>query len=64
MKLSRRLYIGGIDSSSKGLLVTKRGKFDDYGHVVFHREAKVNVISVAEALNRGCTVVYSSPRDM
>jgi hypothetical protein len=56
-------YIGGIDSSSKGLLITKRGQFDDYGHVAFHPKAAVNVISVAEALNRGCSVVYSSPRD-
>jgi hypothetical protein len=57
-------YIGGIDSSSKGLLATKRGQFNDYGHVAFHPQAAVNVISVAEASNRGCTVVCSSPRDM
>ena len=57
-------YIGGIDSSSKGLLVNKRGHFGDYGHVAFQPDAAANVISVAEALNRGCTVVYSSPDDM
>ena len=57
-------YFGGIDSSSKSLLVNKRSDIEDYGHAAFHPNAAENVISVAEALNRGCTVVCSSPDDM
>ena len=56
-------YIGGIDSSSRGLLVKQQGCFHEYGNVAFQPNAAANVISVAEALNRGCSVTYSSPED-
>ena len=46
------------------MLVKHRGCFDNYGNVAFQPNVAANVISVAEALNRGCTVVYSSPDDV
>ena len=61
---STPFYIGGIDASSKGMLVNKRGCFEGYGHVALQPNAAANVISVAEALNRGYSIVYSSPDDM
>ena len=57
-------YIGGFDASSRGMLVNKRGCFESYDHVALQPKAAANVISVAEALDRGCSVVYSTPNDV
>ena len=40
------------------------GVFRQLRNVAFEPNAAANFISVAEALNRGCTVVYSSPDDV
>ena len=42
-------YIGGIDSSSRGLLVKQQGYFSVYGNVAYQPHAAANVISLAEA---------------
>lgn len=55
-------YIGDIDVSSRGMLVNK--SFESYGHVALQPKAAANVISVAEALDRECSVVYSTPNDV
>ena len=60
---STPFHIGGIDATSKGMLVNKRGCFEGYGQVALQPNS-ANVISVAEALNRGCSIVYSSPNDV
>lgn len=61
---AKPFYIGGIDGTQKGMLVKKQGCFDSYGHVALQPNASANVISVAEALNRGFSIVYSSPDDV
>ena len=61
---SSPFHIGGIDATSKSMLVNNRGCFEGYGQVALQPNAAANVISVAEALNRGCSIVYSSPDDV
>jgi hypothetical protein len=56
--MSRPVYIGGVDGSSKGTVVRGDGNFKDLGRVGLCRQAAANILSKAEMVDAGHHTTY------
>ena len=57
-------YIGGIDSTSRGLRISEEGDFEDLGRVACETTAAANILSNARLLDAGNAVSYNQSQDI
>ena len=57
-------YIGGIDSTSRGLRISEEGDFEDLGRVACETTAAANILSNARLLDADNAVSYNQSQDV